>query len=155
MSRGERHGAILRLVREQEIATQQELAEALRAQGFDVVQTTVSRDIGELGLIKVRGECGRLVYAAGSGPNGRRRQTHLEQALRRFALRLEPSGNLVVVQTPPGCANALARELDDCGHPRIAGTVAGDDTIVVVARAGTSGEELCADLRQHLLEGVA
>ncbi|MGZ4398365.1 MAG: arginine repressor [Gaiellaceae bacterium] len=155
MNRSERHGAILRLVREQEIATQQELAEALRAQGFDVVQTTVSRDITELGLVKVRGDSGRLVYAAGSGPNGHRRQTHLEEALRRWALALQASGNLVVVQTPPGFANALARELDDSGHAGIAGTVAGDDTIIVVARAGTSGEDLCTDLRQHLLEGVA
>jgi transcriptional regulator of arginine metabolism len=153
MNRAERHGAILRLVREQEISTQQELAEALRAQGYDVVQTTVSRDIGELGLVKVRGESGKLVYAVGE--NGQRRHAHLEEALRHWALGLEPSGNLVVVQTPPGCANVLARELDDAGHPGIAGTVAGDDTIIVVARAGTSGEELCADLRQHALEGVA
>jgi transcriptional regulator of arginine metabolism len=149
MNRAERQGAILRLVREQELSTQQELAETLRAQGFDVVQTTVSRDIAELGLVKVRGQSGRLVYAVGE--NGRRRHAHMEEALRHWALGLEPSGNLVVVRTPPGCANVLAREFDDAGHPGIAGTVAGDDTIIVVARAGMTGEELCADLREHLL----
>ncbi len=155
MNRAERHGAILRLVREQEISTQQELVEALHAEGYDVVQTTISRDIGELGLVKVRADGGKLVYANASGPNGRKRQTHLEEAIRRWALGLEASGNLVVVQTPPGFANALAREFDDSGHPGIAGTVAGDDTIIVVARAGTSGEALCAELRQHIPEGVA
>jgi transcriptional regulator of arginine metabolism len=150
MNRAERHGAILRLVREQELATQKELAEALRARGYDVVQTTVSRDVSELGLVKVRGAGGRLVYAAGTGANGGRR-AHLEEALRSWALAIEASGNLVVILTPPGFANALARALDDCGHPAIAGTVAGDDTILVVARAGTSGEELCTDFRENLL----
>jgi transcriptional regulator of arginine metabolism len=60
----------------------------------------------------------------------------------------------LVIQTPPGFANAPARALDDCGHPAIAGTVAGDDTILIVARAGTGGEELCADLEPHVSEAV-
>ena len=63
MNRAERHAAIQRLIREEPVSTQTELAEALRRQGHDVVQTTVSRDIHELGLVKVRHESGRLVYA--------------------------------------------------------------------------------------------
>ena len=70
-----------------------------------------------------------------AGPNGNgRRQAALQEALERWALTLEASGNLVVVRTPPGFANALAHELDESGHPHVAGTVAGDDTILVVAR---------------------
>ena len=72
MNRRERQGLILQLVREREIGTQTELAEALRDLGHDVVQTTVSRDIAELGLVKVRSASGRLVYAPPGGTNGDR-----------------------------------------------------------------------------------
>jgi transcriptional regulator of arginine metabolism len=71
-ARRERQGAILRLVRERPISTQSELASALHDAGYDVVQTTVSRDIAELGLVKVRGQNGRLVYAPPGTPNGDR-----------------------------------------------------------------------------------
>ena len=149
MNRRERQALILRIVRERELGTQHELAEALHELGHDVVQTTVSRDVAELGLVKVRGESGRLVYATPS-PNGNgRRQVALQEALERWALTLEASANIVVVRTPPGFANALAHELDESGHPHVAGTVAGDDTIIVVARA-VSGDELVEEFRDHL-----
>jgi transcriptional regulator of arginine metabolism len=149
MNRRERQALILRLVRERELGTQHELAEALHEVGHDVVQTTVSRDVAELGLVKVRGESGRLVYATPS-PNGSgRRQAALLEALERWALTLEASANIVVVRTPPGFANALAHELDESGHPHVAGTVAGDDTILVVARS-VSGDELLEEFRDHL-----
>ena len=150
MNRHERHAAIQRLIREQPISTQTELADALRAEGHDVVQTTVSRDVAELGLVKVRGDSGRLVYAQPSNGNGTvRRQAALQEALERWALTFEASQNLVVVRTPPGFANALAHELDESGHPHVAGTVAGDDTIIVVARS-VSGDELLEEFRHHL-----
>jgi transcriptional regulator of arginine metabolism len=150
MNRRERQAVILRLVRERELGTQHELAEALHALGHDVVQTTVSRDVAELGLVKVRGESGRLVYATPANGNGSgRRRVALQEALERWALTFEASGNLVVVRTPPGFANALAHELDESGHPNVAGTVAGDDTIIVVAR-GVGGDELLEQFRDHL-----
>jgi transcriptional regulator of arginine metabolism len=149
MNRRERQAVILRLVRERELGTQHELAEALHELGHDVVQTTVSRDVAELGLVKVRGESGRLVYAT-SSPNGNgRSRVALQEALERWALTLEASDNLVVVRTPPGFANALAHELDESGHPHVAGTIAGDDTILVVAR-DISGNELLEEFRDHL-----
>jgi transcriptional regulator of arginine metabolism len=149
VNRRERQAVILRLVRERELGTQHELAEALHELGHDVVQTTVSRDVAELGLVKVRGESGRLVYATPS-PNGNgRSRVALQEALERWALTLEASDNLVVVRTPPGFANALAHELDESGHPHVAGTIAGDDTILVVAR-DISGNELLEEFRDHL-----
>jgi transcriptional regulator of arginine metabolism len=151
MTRQERHGAILRLIREQPIATQAELAEALRAAGFPAVQTTVSRDIHELGLQKVRDAEGRLVYA----PAGAAAASRLGPAVRRLALAIESSGNLVMITTPSGFGNALAEELDRTAHPLILGTVAGDNTILVLAREGVSGAELRDELRQHLYEGAA
>jgi transcriptional regulator of arginine metabolism len=152
--RRERQGAILRLVQERPISTQSELAGALREAGFDVVQTTVSRDVAELRLVKVRHASGRLVYAPPGAPNGDRMR-ELVLALRRWALSFEASGNIVVVLTPRGYASPLADAIDDAGHPDVIGTVAGENTIIVVAREGVTGAVLAGDLRHHLLEGAA
>ena len=149
MNKFERQGAILRLVQDRPLATQTEVAEALRAAGYDAVQTTVSRDIAQLGLVKVRGEDGRLVYAL-PGAADLTRLSELTAALRRWTLSLTPTGNIVVVQTPSGCANALAQAIDDARLPDIAGTVAGDNTIFIAARDGLSGAQLAAELRHHL-----
>ena len=102
-----RQGAILRLVRERETSTQSELVDALRAAGHDVVQTTVSRDVHELGLTKVRMPDGSLVYAPADAPDSDRLRG-LGPALQRWALTVESSGNLVVVTTPRGYAAPLA-----------------------------------------------
>jgi len=151
MNRQERQGAIRRLVREQSLSTQADLAEALHAAGHDVVQTTVSRDIRELGLVKVRDASARLVYALPEDAPAR----DLGPSFRRVALSIESSGNLVLVTTPSGFANALCEEIDRSGHPRILGTIAGDNTIMIVAREGVSGHELRDELRAHHLEGAA
>jgi transcriptional regulator of arginine metabolism len=153
-ARRQRQGAILRLIRERPISTQTELAEALREAGYDVVQTTVSRDIAELQLVKVRSGNGRLVYAPPGSTNGDRYRG-LALALRRWALSFEASGNLVVVLTPRGYATPLADAIDEAGHPDVIGTVAGENTILVVAREGVSGAELRDELRHYLMEGAA
>jgi len=145
----ERQGAILRLVNERKLATQSELAEALRDEGIDAVQATVSRDIAQLGLVKVRDDDGRLVYAL-PGAADLDRLSELSSALRRSVLNLVPTGNLLVVQTPPGHANALARALDAAALGDVAGTLAGDDTIFVAAREGLAGADLEEQLRHHL-----
>ena len=149
MKKFDRQGAILRLVQEQRLSTQEEVAEALRAQGLDAVQATISRDIAQLGLVKVRAEDGRLVYAL-PGAADLDRLSELTAALRRWAISLEPSGNLLVVQTPPGTANALAQALDAARLPDVLGSVAGDNTIMIVAREGLSGAALAEQLRHHL-----
>ena len=149
MAKFDRQGAILRLVRERALSTQAEVAEALRGEGIDAVQTTVSRDIAQLGLVKVRNADGRLVYAL-PGADDLNRLSALTTALRRWALALTPTGNLVVIETPSGHANALAQVIDDARIADVAGTVAGDNTIFVAARDGLSGAELAAELRHHL-----
>ncbi len=155
VNRRERQAAILRLVRDRAVSTQSELAQALRDEGHDVVQTTVSRDIGELGLVKVRAPSGRLVYAApGSGDADRLRA--IGAAMRRYATGVEAaSGGLVVVTTPSGYASALAQAIDEGAHPSIAGTLAGDNTIFIAAKDGMQGRELCDELAGHLADGAA
>jgi transcriptional regulator of arginine metabolism len=149
MSKFDRQGAILRLVQQQALSTQEEVAEALRGQGFDAVQTTVSRDIAQLGLVKVRDTEGRLVYAL-PGSADLDRLSELTSALRRWAVSLEPSENILVITTPPGHANALARAIDAARLPDVIGTVAGDDTIMIVTRQGVAATALERDLRHHL-----
>jgi transcriptional regulator of arginine metabolism len=148
-----RQQAILRLVRDRAISTQTELVDALRGEGHDVVQTTISRDIHELGLTKVRAPSGRLVYAA-PGSDDADRLRSIGVAMRRYATGVERAGPLVVVTTPSGYASALAQALDEGSHPAIAGTLAGDNTIFVAAREGTSSQELRAELAAYL-DGVA
>jgi transcriptional regulator of arginine metabolism len=153
MNRNERHAAILRLVRDQPLSTQSELAEALRSEGHEVVQTTISRDIHELGLVKVRHDSGRLVYAHPDDSVGYSEE--LSDALSRWALTFEPSGNLVVVLTPYGYASALAQAIDVARHPHVAGTIAGENTVLLVSREPMTGSELCEELQSMRLKGAA
>jgi transcriptional regulator of arginine metabolism len=152
MNRNERHAAILRLVREQPLSTQTELADALRREGHEVVQTTVSRDVHELGLIKVRHASGRLVYAFAEDGGF---SEELSESLTRWALTVEPSGNLVVVTTPYGYASALAQAIDVARHPHIAGTIAGENTVMLVSREPVTGKELADELHARRLQGAA
>src|SRR5207249_1986608 len=108
--------------------------------------STVSRDIHELGLIKVRHPSGRLVYAF---PEDGALGEEVSAALARWALTVEASGNLVVVTTPYGYASALAQAIDVARHPHVAGTIAGENTVLLVAREPATGAQLADELRQH------
>ncbi len=152
--RRERQGAILRLIRDRQISTQAELAAALHDAGHEVVQTTVSRDIAELGLVKVRAPNGRLVYAQPGAVDADRLRA-LESALRRWALAIEANESLVVLFTPRGFSAALAEAIDESRHPHVLATVAGDNTILVVPAAGVKAGSLREELSRHLLEGAA
>lgn len=141
MTKRARQGAILRLVQTREIATQQEMVTALGEVGIDVAQTTVSRDIAELGLVKVRGSSGRLAYGS-AGADDLDRLQQLRLALRRWAMSIQASGNIVLVTTPPGFADPLAEVMDGSGHPKLLGTIAGDNTVLAVTREGVTGAEV-------------
>jgi transcriptional regulator of arginine metabolism len=145
----ERQKKILRLVEEQHLSTQSELAEALRDEGVDTVQTTVSRDIAQLGLVKVRNGNGKLVYAL-PGAADLRRFEELGTAMRRWATGMTPSGPLLVITTPNGLAAPLADAIDEVGLADVAGTIAGENTIFVAARDGMSGADLEEQFNHHL-----
>jgi transcriptional regulator of arginine metabolism len=145
----ERQGAILRLVQQQPMSTQAEVAEALKASGIEAVQATVSRDITQLGLVKVRNETGRLVYAL-PGAADLRRYDELGSALRRYMGKTTTSGSLLVVETPRGFAAALADAIDAAALPEVAGTIAGDNTVFVACADGARPFEVAQLLRSHL-----
>jgi len=145
----ERQGTILRLVQQQPLSTQADVADALRKLGIDTVQATVSRDITQLGLVKVRNAEGRLVYAL-PGSDDLRRHDELSTALRRYMGKTATSGSILVVETPRGFAAALADAIDTAALPEIAGTIAGDNTVFVACADGTKPFEVDQLLRSHL-----
>ena len=135
-SKAQRHHRIAELLTAQQVPSQAVLAELLAAQGVEVNQATVSRDLEELGAIKVRVPGGETVYAIPERP---REQVappdHLRRVLSDWVVEADRSGDLVVVGTPPGSAHVVASAIDRNGMPGVLGTVAGDDTILVIARS--------------------
>jgi transcriptional regulator of arginine metabolism len=139
-----RHRLIVRLLRRQPVTSQAELAALLRAQGEPVTQATLSRDLEELGAFKARQPDGRVAYRLPDDPpqNG----DHLRRMLLEFVTDIEASGPLVVLRTPPGCAQPVARAIDTGDVKDVIATVAGDDTVLVVCREGVSGRTLARRL---------
>ena len=145
----QRQRALLELVRHEPLGSQEQIRSRLARLGFEATQSTISRDLEELGLVRVRDDDGRFRYAElaeGDGSNGNGVPS-LDTLLREFALAVEVSGNIVLVKTPPGAANALAQGLDLSSPAGLLGTVAGDDTIIIVATSGSAGRGLAASLR--------
>ena len=140
----QRQRRIVQLLRKQQVSSQEDLAELLGRNGERVTQATLSRDLEELGAIKVR-ENGRVVYRLPEEPPSG--DEWLRRMLTEFALEVVSSGNLVVVKTPPGGANAVARALDNAALKDVIGTVAGDDTILCVCREGVRGQTVARKLR--------
>ncbi len=124
MSKSYRQGQILKLIRSKRIATQEELAQELKALGIIATQVTLSRDIRDLRLAKTR-EGYQEVAAEESGP-------HFEMLASEFLTDVRCAQNLVVLRTAPGHANSVAVALDNEEWPEIVGTIAGDDTILVI-----------------------
>ena len=130
----QRHAAILRIVRQETVGSQEQLRERLKAEGFSVTQATLSRDIRELGLAKVAAPDGASHYAAAQeGAPGVR--PHLEQLLPTMLVSAEGVGPLLVLKTTTGGAQALGLALDGAGWSEIIGTIAGDDAILVITRS--------------------
>lgn len=148
MQKRARQRAILELVRDEALGSQREILDRLRGRGFEVTQSTVSRDIEGLGLARVRDERGRLRYAS-PGDVPAVPVERLRLVLQEFVLGMEASGNLLVIFTPPGAANAVAEALDNAGVEDVVGTVAGDNTILVVA-----GEGVHARVARDRLQGL-
>lgn len=129
-----RQVAILDLIEKREIETQEELADALRQRGIKVTQATVSRDIKELRLLKVLTPMGTYKYAtADKAENGL--SERFIRMLAESLLSVASSGNLIVVKTLNGSANVAAEALDSLHWPEILGTIAGDNTILLVIRS--------------------
>jgi transcriptional regulator of arginine metabolism len=158
ISKTARHARIVALIRERPVRSQGELGELLAAEGLSTTQATLSRDLEELGAIKVRGTDGAaasyVIPEEGQGPLRTAEQTpeRLRRLLRELLTGADASGNLVVLRVPAGAAQFLASALDRAGLPEVVGTIAGDDTIMVVVRDPTTVDGPGAALAATLLD---
>ena len=158
-----RQARIAAILARRQVRSQEELAELLAAEGTHVTQATLSRDLEDLGAVRLRGAGGSLVYALpgepggpGSRPGGvlaapaDEAADPAESRLARVAAELltsaEASANLVVLRTPAGAAQYFASAIDHAAWPSILGTVAGDDTVLIIARDPAGGDALASEL---------
>ncbi|MER5970958.1 arginine repressor [Streptomyces sp. NPDC002055] len=155
-TRTARHRRIVDILNRQPVRSQSQLAKLLSDDGLSVTQATLSRDLDELGAVKIRNTGGELIYAVPSEGGFRTPQAPLgesakEERMRRLAGELlisaEASANLVVLRTPPGAAQFLASAIDQAELHVILGTIAGDDTLLLISRDPDGGQALA----DHLL----
>jgi transcriptional regulator of arginine metabolism len=143
MNKSYRQGQILKLIQSRALHTQEELARALRGIGIPATQVTLSRDIRELGLIKTPEGYQQRTDAAPESPE-------VEPLIREFVKDMRLAQNLLMLRTPPGHANVVAVALDKSNWPEITGTIAGDDTILIVAPDAKTAEGLRAKFLKFL-----
>jgi transcriptional regulator of arginine metabolism len=150
MSKTARHSKIITLLEQREVRSQNELAEFLADDGVQVTQGTLSRDLVEIGALRVRSSGGHLVYAV-PGEGGDRTphvgefasfEARLARLCGEVLVSAEASANLVVLRTPPGAAQYFASAVDRVGWESILGTIAGDDTVLLITRSPSGGSAI-------------
>ncbi|MGH3341621.1 MAG: arginine repressor [Carbonactinosporaceae bacterium] len=151
-----RHQRIADLLTRRNVRSQSELARLLAGDGVEVTQATLSRDLDELGAVKIRGRDGSLVYAVPAeggdrtprpAPDGATVDGRLARVCQELLVSADSSANLVVLRTPPGGAQFLASVIDRTDPHQVLGTIAGDDTVLVITRDPGGG----ADVAEYLL----
>lgn len=147
MAKTQRQHRIARILESNAVTSQTQLVDLLAADGVVATQATVSRDLEEIGAVKVRVPGGDTVYAVPELPKDRvAPEDHLRRVLGDWVVEVSHSANLVVLRTPPGSAHVVASALDRAGLDDVIGTVAGDDTIMVVASERAGGVKVAKRL---------
>jgi transcriptional regulator of arginine metabolism len=152
VNRPARERAILEIVASHPVGTQDELARELARRGVAVTQATVSRDVKRLGLVKVAGSDGGYRYAVNGITGGAHASAdeNLRSAFRDFVTGLDSGEAFFVVKTLPGRANAVGIAIDEARRPEVAGTIAGDDAILVIVRKARDRERAQQELEKLL-----
>jgi transcriptional regulator of arginine metabolism len=149
LSKVARQHRIAQLLADHPVTNQGRLVELLAAEGVSATQATVSRDLDDLGAVKVRVPGGETVYAVPELPKDQfAPEEHLRRVLGDWVVEVSHSVNLVVLRTPPGSAHVVGSALDRAGLADVCGTVAGDDTLLVVAREDVGGSHVADQLRE-------
>ncbi len=148
LGKPQRQHRILRVLEDQPVSSQAQLVQLLEADGVIATQATVSRDLEELGAVKVRIPGGAMAYAIPEGNRGERAPSddHLKRLLGEFVVEVAFSSNIVVLRTPPGSAHVVASAIDRSSMPDTLGTVAGDDTVLIVCTEAAGGSDVAAKL---------
>ena len=148
MTKTQRQHRISELIEREVISTAAQIVTRLQADGISATQATVTRDLQELGSIKVRDEHGsRRIVITTTPKMSSAPLDHLRRMMGEWVVSVEHSGNLVVIRTPPGCAHVVASALDRSALDGVLGSVAGDDTILVIASEGRRGDSLVVEFR--------
>lgn len=149
LSKTQRQHVVARILGRHRVTSQDQLVALLADEGVHATQATVSRDLEDLGAIKVRADTGDAVYAIPELPRDQRvPDDHLRRTLGEWVVEVAHSANLVVLRTPPGTANVVGAALDRAAWSEVVGTVAGDDTVLVVASEQIGGRDLADRIRQ-------
>jgi transcriptional regulator of arginine metabolism len=149
LAKPQRQHRVGRLLSDHAVTSQTQLVDLLAAEGVAATQATVSRDLEDLGAIKVRVGGGETVYAIPELPSEQRApEDHLRRVLSEWVVEVAHSLNLVVLRTPPGCAHVVGSALDRSSAPGVLGTVAGDDTLIVVVSEAVGGASMAARLAE-------
>ena len=143
-----RQRTIAGLIRSNALSSQDELAERLGAAGYAVTQATVSRDLEQLGAVKVRRD-GQLAYAL-PDTGATVASPRLASVFRDWVRSIEPAASFVIIKTPPGSAHLVGVVLDQSDLPEVAGTICGDDTIFIACRSTADADALTSKLRAEL-----
>lgn len=147
LAKPQRQHRVALLLADHAVTSQAQLVELLAAEGVVATQATVSRDLEDLGAIKVRAAGGDTVYAIPELPTEQRApEAHLRRVFSEWVVEVAHSANLVVLRTPPGSAHVVASALDRSGLSGVVGTVAGDDTLIVVVDESVSGADMATRL---------
>jgi transcriptional regulator of arginine metabolism len=149
LAKAQRQHRIARLLQEHHVTSQAELVDLLAAEGVVASLATVSRDLEELGAVKVRVPGGATVYAIPELPKDQvAPEEHLRRVMADWVVEVAHSGNIVVLRTPPGSAHVVASAIDRAGLDGVLGTVAGDDTMIVVASERAGGAKVARRLSE-------
>ncbi len=147
LARPQRQHRIARILEQHAVTSQTQVVELLAADGVVATQATVSRDLEELGAVKARVPGGEMVYVIPEQPKDRPApEDHLKRVMGDWVVEVAHSANLVVLRTPPGSAHVVGSALDRAGLPDILGTIAGDDTVLVVATERVGGQTIARRL---------
>ncbi|MDZ7674234.1 MAG: arginine repressor [Acidimicrobiales bacterium] len=153
LTKTQRQHRVQRLLEDNAVSTQEQLVDLLAADGVVATQATVSRDLEDLGSVKVRVPGGETVYAVPALPKDAiAPEEHLRRVCSEWVVEVAHSHNLVVLRTPPGSAHVVGSALDRAGLPEVLGTVAGDDTLLLVAAESTTGKTVAR--RMSTLAGL-
>lgn len=146
MIKKSRRSAIIDLINSFDISTQDELTEKLLAMGFNVSQATISRDIKELNLIKIEGKNKKYKYAQ-VDINNNKLSPQLVNLFKQITVSIESANNLIVLKTISGNASAAGMAIDQLNYPQVLGTIAGDDTLLIVTKTNSDAEIILKGLR--------
>jgi transcriptional regulator of arginine metabolism len=148
LAKTQRQHLVAKLLAQHGVSSQEALVELLAGEGVAATQATVSRDLDDLGAIKVRGADGESIYAIPELPKDQRApDDHLRRVFGDWVVEVAASGNLVVLRTPPGSAHVVGSALDRAALPAVLGTVAGDDTLIIVVAEEVGGAAVATELR--------